>query len=264
MPNTVIRGEAVLNRGLCRPTALRTAPDRRSVSPGRCARLFACVFGVLGLLSLAPTQAQTPGVNVPAGASLNLAGGSLRGGCIDVLVGGQLSAGSGSAAVLRTLRIDAGGRLQAGSATLRLGGDLINAGQFEAGSSRFEFIDDCAAAARIEGITGFHWLSIASSTGKRFELEGGRILDITGGLTVQGVPGQNARLVSDSAETALIRLGPGATASVSNADLPAGNVRILGGTALPEPRVVPAGGAGSLAFLILAVLAMTALRLRRA
>jgi hypothetical protein len=218
---------------------------------------------LVGLAVSGAAPAQNPGIHLPAGGEIRMAAGELRSACIDLHVDGVFRAESGSLATIDSLLIGSGGQFLAGSARLRIGGDLINAGQFQTAGSRFDFVDGCTATSRILGVAGFHQLAFSTDSGKRFELESGRTLDISGGLTVQGTPSLPAQVVSSNTAAAFIRLGPGASASVTNADLPGGNVYILGGSPLSQPQVIPSNSLPALLVLALLISAITALRLRR-
>lgn len=221
---------------------------------------------LVGALIASAAQAQVAGIHVPAGAQVQLDGGELRVGCVDLSVAGVFNADSGRVGVLDSLLVDPGGQFALGSATLGMGGDLLNAGTFSAGSGRAEFGDDCAASSRIVGVDGFHALSIRSSIGKRFLLVAGRTLQISGALQIAGVDGQNVRVESDPiAEPSYIRMAAGAALELDHVNLRAGNVHLLGigPPPAPRPQVIPAGSSTSLLILALLTATVAAFRLRR-
>lgn len=225
-----------------------------------------CAGILVGALIASAAQAQVAGIHVPAGGQVQLAGGELRVGCADLSVAGVFNAGSGRVGILDSLLVDPGGQFALGSATLGMGGDLLNAGTFSAGTGRAELGDDCAASSRIVGVDGFHALSIQSSLGKRFLLVAGRTLQINAALQVSGVDGQNVRVESDPiAEPSYVRLAAGAALALDHVNLRAGNVHLfgIGPPPAPRPQVIPAGGSTSLLILALLTAAVAAFRLRR-
>ena len=228
--------------------------------PGFAAAVLALILGT-------PAFAQQAGIHVPAGASVDVATGELRASCLDLTVAGNFRAGGAQLGVLDTLQIASGGQFDAGSAQLRLGGDLLNAGSFSPATSRFEFTDDCGSVSTVLGIPGFHELVIRSTTGKRFQLEAEHILEITGGLQIVGAPGLDAQVVSNPISLpAYIRLGPDALLDLQHVNLPAGNVFLLGLPPPPpalRPQIIPAGGSVSLLLLALLTAAIATARLRR-
>lgn len=133
--------------------------------------LAACLLAVV----LAPSvAAAAPGLTIGDGASLDLGDGVVDLGCGDLDTDGELELGQGGVVGARHVTIAATGSLDGGSGTLRLAGDWTNAGSFEPDSGVVVFQDGCGVTtATLYGDNTFERLSLASTTGKRFEFEAG-------------------------------------------------------------------------------------------
>ena len=81
-----------------------------------------------------PAQAQW---DIPAGASVDMAGGSADLACTDLLVGGMLVVGAGGSVTgVRDVRIAPGGSLVLDGGTLQLSQQWVNQGSFSAGGGQ--------------------------------------------------------------------------------------------------------------------------------
>lgn len=172
------------------------------------ALLFCSVLAVSGSAVHADWQ-------IPAGASVHLAGGQLGLGSTDLLVSGTMTLGAGSVDGAGTVSIDPGGLLDAGSGSIELEGAWSNFGSFLAGSSVVRFIDGAQAQAGIFGSSLFHGLSLVSATGKTYILSVGTTQSIDGLLTILGVPAQPIQIASSSAgQVAYVNLLPTGTQNI--------------------------------------------------
>lgn len=174
------------------------------------ARFVLALF--LGLAWFAPLSAQ---VHVPAGASLDLAGGRIDFGGRALSVEGELALGAGRLDGLDDFRVLAGGSADLGSGIVRLAGDWENRGALIAGTSLVDFIDGVGDSF-VLGATEFANLRVATALGKRIRLESGRTQRVTGALTLTGT-GVPLRIDSTlPPAVAYLDLLPGGTQSISN------------------------------------------------
>lgn len=148
---------------------------------GRVRKLI-CVLanGVFFLVLVTPARAD---IVVPAGGSVNLAGGVADLACTDVIVSGALDLGGGRLDNVRSVSIQAGGSIAMGTAgTITLAGDWSNAGTLNPGTGTVFFVDApaCATSSTISGNSIFYRLSIISASGKLYRFASGstqRVLD---------------------------------------------------------------------------------------
>jgi hypothetical protein len=167
-------------------------------------------------------------LNVPAGGSVALLGGSFDLGCSDVLVAGTLSLGGGALTNVRNLTIAPGGSIATGTGTITLAGNWTNLGAFDAGTGAVRFVDapSCATTGTISGDTTFYSLSFVSTIGKLYRFAAGSTQRITSLLTITGTTANPIQLQSGTpGQTAFINLtGAQSMNELAVTDLTAGGV----------------------------------------
>ncbi|WP_460941473.1 hypothetical protein [Parahaliea aestuarii] len=210
----------------------------------------------LGLAPLASAQ----GLLVPEGTTFNVpSGGSFDLACGDLNIGGDVAVSGGAFAGVGTVAIAASGRLQGGSGNIEFGGNWLNQGQFQAGTSTVTAVDDCGATTAIfSGMTVFNNLVLRSTAGREFIFPAGSLVTVAGSLTLAGTSSHPVILSSAGAGVATIRLAPGATVQSSFAQVQS-NV-VIGDRPAASP--VPALGAFGLPGLITLTLLLALSRLR--
>ena len=178
-------------------------------------------------------------VVIPAGATINLAGGGLDLACTDLIVAGTLVTGSGPINNVRNVVIQSGGVLDAGASTLNVGGDWFNNGSFIAGTSQVNFIDACSSTSMINGNTTFNGLAFASSVGKTWTFASGSTQTLQQ-LTIKGAAGLPLQLRSSApGQIAFINLtGSQSVAHVGVTDLTASGLWLA-------PYLVNQGGSNA-------------------
>lgn len=124
---------------------------------------------------------------VPAGATTNLASGTLDLACTDLVVGGTLQVASGAINNVRNITIQGGGTLDGGSGIIQVAGNWSNSGSFVAGSGEVDFRDQCGGvAATVSGNTTFNRASFVSSVGKNYVFAVGATQKILSLLQISG------------------------------------------------------------------------------
>lgn len=172
---------------------------------------------------LAPAWAQ---FNIPSGGAFDVPGGTVDMGCLAVEVEGALSITAGQFSTTSNLNIAGTGAFNGSGGVLAVGGDLSNAGSFNAGAGTVMLTDGCVGnTSQLSGTMVFQNLTLSSTTGRTFVVPAGSNITVLGTLTLQGAPGQSIQLVSSGGGTAVINLGAGATVSRSFTTV-AGNVQI--------------------------------------
>lgn len=160
----------------------------------------------------APALAQ---VDVPAGATFSLGGGSLDLGGTNLQVGGSFAVGSGSAQKVDSVSILSGGNLDGGSGSLTLFGDWSNAGAFAAGTGTVNFIDGGVAQSNVSDDSTFANVGFVSATGKSYVFAVGSTQSVSGLLTILGTAAQGIQFKSSAAgQVADIDLLPGGSQSI--------------------------------------------------
>lgn len=137
------------------------------------------------LLSCASISAAS-GITVPAGATLNLAGGQIAAAGGDLITGGMLQLTTGNVVNLRNFQVSAGGQAALGSGQIDLFGDWTNAGVIDPGSSLVRFVDNTLASSGILGASTFASVSFISASGKRYLFQSGQTQTVNTALTIQG------------------------------------------------------------------------------
>lgn len=213
-----------------------------------------CVL-LLGLAFMSAASAQ--GLYIPDGASFNVPpGSSFDLSCGDLSIDGDVAVSSGTLASAGNVGISSSGRLRGDSGSIEFGGNWVNQGQFDAGTSTVYAVDDCGAStAMFSGATTFHNLVLSSTSGREFVFPAGSLVTVTGTLTLQGTSGNPIVLSSASGGTANIQLAPGASVQSSFAQVQS-NV-VIGDR--PAATAVPALGVFGLPGLIV-LTALLALR----
>lgn len=157
-------------------------------------------------------------------------------GCTALNVQGSFNLNSGQASNIGGVNIGAGGNLDGGQGTLSVSGNWNNSGTFVPGTGSVIFTDGCAAGPiQFTGTTLFNNLTLSSSTGRRFIFPAGKLVTITGTLTLQGTSGQPITLLTAGSQTTLV-MAPGSHLVSNNATGfyvdPNGNV-IIGPPSIP-------------------------------
>jgi hypothetical protein len=154
--------------------------------------MFAVMAGAL--LFAGPAAAD---LIVAPNAVINLNAGQLDLACTDLIVGGTLHVDTGSITNIRHVTIQAGGTLDGGAGTLRLGGDWTNSGLYTAGSSHVEFRDLCSLTfSTLGGATNFANLSFVSVFGKTYRFAAGQTQIVGGILEIAGSAAQPIQIRS--------------------------------------------------------------------
>lgn len=184
-----------------------------------------------GLCLLAIAMAvNAAAIRVPADASLGVAAGQVRAACADLSVNGVADAGSGALLALRHVEIAVDGMVAGGSGRIEVGGDWRNQGVFQPEDGTVAFVDGCATSSTLSGELRFNRLEFVSNSGRSIVLPAGRVTSVTQHLRIDGSGGAPIDVRSSSAsQPAFLCLLPGATSSLQNVDLAAGNVRLLSG-----------------------------------
>ena len=126
-------------------------------------------------------------LTVPAGATTNLASGTVDLACTDLVIGGTLQVASGAINNVRNITIQGGGTLDGGSGIIQVAGNWSNSGSFVAGSGEVDFRDQCGGvAATVSGNTTFNRASFESSVGKNYVFVVGSTQKILSLLQIAG------------------------------------------------------------------------------
>ncbi len=156
-------------------------------------------------------------INIPAGASVELRGGSILMAGTDMSIGGQLALGSGAILDTGSFSTLASGTTHLDAGLVVLSGDWSNAGTITPGSSRVEFIDGTNAASQVLGASAFHAISFVSTTGKHYAFEAGATQNIATGLVIQGTAAKPIQFQSTAApQVAYINLASGGNQSIAH------------------------------------------------
>src|SRR5262245_24605813 len=110
-------------------------------------RARACLATVLATAS----QAFAASLEIPQGASITVPSGTVALACANVAVRGTWNLGATQVGPTNSVTIDAGGTLNAGSATLNVGGNWFNSGAFVRGTSNVVFADGCSTGPIVIG-----------------------------------------------------------------------------------------------------------------
>lgn len=189
----------------------------RGFSPTHAPRRLAAA---LALLACAAAHAD---IDVPAGSTISLGGGSSDLACTDLIVAGNYSLAGGTLTNVRHVVIASGGTLTlAAGGAITLAGDWTNNGTVAAAGGTVSFVDDvgCATAptqSAISGNTAFDSLSIVSSSGKLYQFAAGSTQTVTSALTLQG-SGAPLRIESTTpgSVTAALQLDAAGSQNLSN------------------------------------------------
>ncbi|MFT3791892.1 MAG: hypothetical protein QM741_12645 [Rudaea sp.] len=158
---------------------------------------FSNYAGILALC-LAGVDARAA-IDVPSGASMDLADGAIHLACSDLTVAGTLTGGSAMVSGIANLTIN-GGTLDAGSALFAVGGDFVDSGTFNAGTSSVEIVDACGSGvSRLGGSSAFYDFSASTAAGKQLVLDAGLTQSVSHAFTLQGAAGQLLRVLSSGA-----------------------------------------------------------------
>lgn len=181
------------------------------------------------------------GITVPAGATLELDGGTLDLAGGDVESRGTVRLGGGELLGVGDFRVLAG-TADLGSGRITLVGDWENRATVTAGSSVVEFRDGPAAIRAILGSTSFATLSLISANGSRYRLESGSTQQIATLLQIvgEGVPIQ---IDVTAAGIAAVDLLPGGAQDIANVGV--SNVHATGQPL--APTLTNQGGSGNAA-----------------
>ena len=204
-------------------------------------RARACLGAALLAAGAAASAAQ---VVIPAGASITLPPTVVQLACADLTVQGTFSPGASTVFGARNITIAAGGTLDAGSASLRLGGDWTNAGTFVRGTSTVALVDACATGpAHIVGSNAFATLSFESATGRTLVLPAGNATSVSTQLYLLGAGGGPPIQVisSNPLVPTSIALDAGAGAAIANVQYGT-NVAVVPADLQAAPATLAFGG----------------------
>jgi hypothetical protein len=186
--------------------------------------------------SCCPAWAQ---MSVPAGASIDLAGGSFVMPCIPVTMAGELTLGTGTFET-GTLAFGSGATVTGTGGQLNVSGDLTSTAPLDLGTSSVVMSDSCAPGTTLQlgGNIVVKDLTLIStgSTPATIVLPAGTNLTVLGKLTL-GTPGHPVVLSSSGPGTAVVTMGPLATLDNASGSTVPGNVQI--GAAPPAPAAIP-------------------------
>lgn len=177
-------------------------------------RSFVCAALALVASSAWPSAAFA-GISVPAGARLDLNGGSAALAAQELRVDGALSLGNGALTGTGALRVGGGGQADLGSGLIELSGDWENRGSVSAGSSRVRFLDGPAESA-VLGATAFANASFVSASGKRYRFESGSTQTVAAQLEILGTGAPIQIDVTQPGSVAFLNLLPSGTQSIAN------------------------------------------------
>jgi hypothetical protein len=201
------------------------------------------VFARLALaaLCLLASNAMAYGLQIPAGAIVDLAGGRLSLGGGDIVNAGTLRLGSGEIVDLNDFTTAAGGNTLIAGGILMLTGDWENRGNFVPGTGIVRFRDGANASSSILGSSAFSTLSFVSTAGKVYRFEVGQTQTVATALEIVGT-GTPIGIASMLApQVAFLNLVPGGTQSIANVGV--SNVHATG---LPlAPGQTNQGGSGN-------------------
>ncbi len=240
----------------------------------------------LAALCLVASNAMAYGLQIPAGAVVDLAGGRLSLGGGDIVNAGTLRLGNGEILDLNDFTTALGGNTLIAGGILMLSGDWENRGSFTPGTGAVRFRDGANASSSILGSSAFSTLSLVSTAGKVYRLEVGQtqtvatVLEIVGSGTPIGIASTLAPQV------AFLNLAPTGAQSIANVGV--SNVHATGvplapgqtnqggsgnaigwfgqgGGVLPpsQPEVIPANDPFVLGLFVLALAAFAASKLSR-
>lgn len=167
-----------------------------------------------GICVAATAQAQS--LNVPAGATLQVAGGRIDTAGGDVRIDGLLNLGAGELRGVGALRIGAGGMADLGAGVVTLTGDWENRGNLIAGTSRVALRDGALATSAILGNNEFANLSAVSLTGKRYRFESAFTQRVRAQLELRGTGPAIQMDVTVPGSVAFLSLLAGGTQAIAN------------------------------------------------
>ena len=159
---------------------------------------FALTF--LGLaIGVAPVLGA--GLNVGAGAAVDLGNGRVDLNCLNFEAAGQFTLGGGTVTGANIINILTTGEVNGGNGSIRLAGDWINAGAFLPGQGSVTIEDGCAnSTSALSGDNDFAGFSASTTTGKTLQLEAGSLQTFSGVMNLQGVAPENRLKIRSSSE----------------------------------------------------------------
>ncbi len=139
------------------------------------------------------------GLNIGSEAKVMLNDGQLKLNCMDLVVAGNLQAGTATVDDIQHSYIQPGGVVDGQQGVFNVNGDWINQGTFNPGTSHVNLQDGCSIdVATIWGDNSFYKLSLSTDTGKRYNIESGSTQHVAAALSIKG--NANAPLVLRSSE----------------------------------------------------------------
>ena len=155
------------------------------VYPTRVGPLGALVLAAWFLIAY-PVSAQL--ISLGPGANLSLGAGTIRIGCGDLVIAGNVSVDTGSFQSIRDVDL-AGGSLLGGSGAITLSGDWLNSGSFDPGTGIVSIVDGCATSvSRMTGNSTFYSFNASTGTGRRLEPRAGSTQTFVNSLSLIGSP----------------------------------------------------------------------------
>jgi hypothetical protein len=124
---------------------------------------------------------------VPAGAQVNVNGGTILLACTDLSSAGTTNVGAGSLRNAADVTIQPAGVVNGGTGLIEVNGNWSNGGSFVAGAGTVDFRENCGGApATISGNTTFSTVSFATLTGKNYFFAVGSTQTVTSLLQISG------------------------------------------------------------------------------
>jgi hypothetical protein len=169
---------------------------------------------------------------VPAGGSIDLAGGSFQLPCTAVLMQGELTLGTGTFDT-GSFSFDTGATVTGAGGQLNVSGDLTSTVPLNLGTSSVVLSDSCAAGSTLQlsGNIIVKDLTLISTSATP------PTIVLLGTLTL-GSPGRPVVLTSSGPGTAVVTMGPSATLVNSSGSVVPGNVQI-GAPVVTAPASIP-------------------------
>lgn len=194
---------------------------------------FVVSKALLLIVLITPALSYAAGVEIPAGATVTLNGGSLNLDCTDLLIDGDFSLGSGTVSAAADISIS-GGTMDAGSGLVSLAGNWTNNGEFIASSSQVDIVDGCGKSTSIvSGNNVFNAFSTVSAIGKKLQIEAGSEQTFLDSLGLQGVMDKLLLIRSTSpGNQVFFNLMPMAVQDISYVDVQDNNA-LAGGLIAP-------------------------------
>ena len=139
------------------------------------------------------------GLEVGAGATVDLGNGRLDLNCLDLATAGLFAVGGGTLAGADTVNIQATGELDGGNGGIRLTGDWTNAGAFVPGQGNVRIGDGCGnSVSAVSGDNDFAGFSALTTSGKTLSVQAGSLQTFSGAMILQGAAPDNRLRIRSS------------------------------------------------------------------